>query len=327
MRRTVVVATLVALALSGCGASRSSLAAPSPTPTASDVPAVSSSTPATTSCPTSTDPGTDQGADPRNPLLPAEVVPAAVVRCRVEQRDLPGKGRWTVVVQERADSGLGDFVSAMRAADEPTPDNQLCRARLVLVPWFVVVEASGHVVRARMPLDSCGQPKTAVLAAFEALPYRQVSATPLRQELTVAQAAAEARADTLGCTFNFKDMIALGATNGFTDATKPLLSSRPDTVAVCRYGVSSQDSQVLEFVSGVAATPAETGRLLTALDASTPVRACAVEHRDVVGLFSSGAWVLVELDGCHRAAGDGGGLRQVPPAALALLATTIAAAH
>jgi hypothetical protein len=239
-----------------------------------------------------------------------------------------------VVVQERADSGLGDFVSAMRA-DEPTPENQSCDARLVLVlvPWFVVVEASGHVVRARMPLD-CGQPKAAVLAAFVALPYRQVSATPLRQELTVAQAAASTRADALGCTFNFEDMIALRATDGFNDATKPLLSSRPDTVAVCRYGVSSHYSQVngsrvsaLEFVSGVAATPAETRRLLTALDASTPVRACAAEHRDVVGLFSSGAWVLVELDGCHRAAGDGGGLRQVPPAALALLATTIAAAH
>jgi hypothetical protein len=178
-----------------------------------------------------------------------------------------------------------------------------------------------------MPLDSCGGPKADVLAAFGALPYRQLSVTPLRQELTVAQSAAQARADALGCSFNFKDMIALGATDGFTDATKPLMSSRPDTVSVCRYGISSQDSQVLEFVSGTSATPAETSGFLTALDASTPVRACAVEHRDVVGLFSSGAWVLVELDGCHRAAGDGGGLRQVSPAALALLTTAIAAAR
>lgn len=114
--------------------------------------------------------------DASRSLLPAAAKISAVVRCETVERTYPGLGEWSVQIAEVADSGLGDFVAALRAPSQKRPSNVICPAIAIAIPWFAVVDAAGHVWQPSLPTDQCGQPSAKAVLALNKLHFRAVDA-------------------------------------------------------------------------------------------------------------------------------------------------------
>lgn len=315
-------AVAVALLLSACGtqvagSGGGGTSAPTPAPD-----------PVAARCPDSVAEGF---ADYRAGIpLPDDAAPVAVLRCVVAQEDDPQTGRWTVVRTERATSGLAEYVAALRLPDQPKPDGDYaCTADALLLPWSAVVLPDGSALQARLPVTACGKPLPEVMTALDRLGWRTVSTERVAQAATAAELALEREAAAVGCSYQFKDVVAIEAQDGADDGSRPLVTGSPRDLVACRYSADpASDDPVLTYVGGGRRlTPQEAAQALDALSGAAPTtEACVKRHTALWGLFGAdgGAWVVVETDGCGRAASDSGALRTVPPASLAALETLLA---
>jgi hypothetical protein len=112
---------------------------------------------------------------PNGPVRAAERIPAgfrpvAVVECvtvssidhglvRIDQR------------RQAAVAGLGRLMAALRKPSTPRPQGALpaCTVPDYLSPWFVLVSASGQVIRPVVPVGLCEEPLEPVLATLNSL--------------------------------------------------------------------------------------------------------------------------------------------------------------
>lgn len=252
------------------------------------------------------------------PRLGSQVVPAGLLRCTVEVRDIAGEGQWSVLVGSWADSDLDAFVAALRQPDEKPGDGG-CPAMLVLTPWFVLVTNDGHLVRARLPDDVCGQPQSAALEALAALPYSTVSETRVRQlETPEAQAA--------GCPQQWKDMVAIVAADGSSAraAERSVLPvPTPSKVLACLYrsdGTPPDQTPGGEFVSGRTLAGREAAAALADVESARGAPPCEERAATFVVLqLSTGGTLTVESGGCRRMLTDAGELRAAPASLLQAL--------
>jgi hypothetical protein len=129
--------------------------------------------------------------------LPADFKPAAVVRCEVVRKTVAGQGERDFAVGQTATSGLDAFVTALRIPSSTTnPTGQGCSPTGIVLPNFALVDARGHIVRPRLPVDDCDFPLPQALDALSALPWRTVTEQKLSQvrsqDTTAAWPAANA---------------------------------------------------------------------------------------------------------------------------------------
>jgi hypothetical protein len=102
-------------------------------------------------CPDPGSPG--QATSPSPKPLPTSLAIKAVVRCETVQRSYPGLGSWTVQLAEVADSGLGPFLTDLRAPSDAMPSGIMCPDFRILVPWFELVDSAGAGVNVAIPTD------------------------------------------------------------------------------------------------------------------------------------------------------------------------------
>ena len=231
--------------------------------------------------------------------VPADERVSWVLRCLTQERDLPGQGRWTVTVAERADPTVraaAALVAALRLPTEP-PSTLPCPASLQLLAYFALVDATGKAVSPKVPTDGCGRPRPEVGAALGALSFRTVSVTPSRQ--LQSQQAMDA-----GCAQQWKDEFALSG-NSAPAAVEPALpGAAPPSLRVCVYDrITSATVPVGQFAAGRTLTgPVLTGTL-TELDRAGETLPCTLRHTRFAVLLptsTAGSWAMVELDGCAR---------------------------
>jgi hypothetical protein len=316
MRRTTAALPLAALALlTACGTQQAA------TPTATPLPSTSGPVCASAQI---APVGTLYDAD-ANVRLPDDFAATAVVACVIEARPVAGDGVWNFLVEKRATAKVDAFVTALRRPDEPTPTPVGCNSIGYTINWFALVDEAGRVAHATIPADACGHPQAEGRAALAALPFVEVSATRRDRVETQAQADVDAAAAAVGCATPFKDMIIDDEAIRPSGSASPgsFLGTRATGVTVCRYdAVTDADgSALLTFRSGERLTGTASAAVVTALESSGPVEACAVKHTAVVGVFTEQhGWALVEADGCHRVHGNTvSSWGQASPELLALL--------
>jgi hypothetical protein len=112
---------------------------------------------------------------PKGPYEPVEPIPAgfkpvAVVECVL----VTSANHGIIRIDERrqaAVAGLGRLLAALREPSHPQPKAAFpaCLTPIESWPWFVLVSASGQVIRPVIPVGICGQPTQEVLASLRAL--------------------------------------------------------------------------------------------------------------------------------------------------------------
>jgi|GEM_PF-2931507 len=123
------------------------------------------------------DPAGADGGDPGAAhLLAPGIVIDAVVKCETATRTYPGAGTFTVQLAEVADTGLADFLTELRRPSDPRGPNVVCPLFRIATPWFALIDNHGAVLRVALPTTQCGQSRAAVIAALNALPFREVAA-------------------------------------------------------------------------------------------------------------------------------------------------------
>jgi hypothetical protein len=123
-------------------------------------------------------PGSVQPYDPvqpKGPYEPVEPIPAgfkpvAVVECVW----VTSVNHGVIGIDERrqaAVTGLARLLAALREPSHPQPKGTLpaCMTPMYSWPWFVLVSASGQVIRPVVPVGTCGLPAAAVLASLKSL--------------------------------------------------------------------------------------------------------------------------------------------------------------
>ncbi len=107
--------------------------------------------------------------------LPVSFVPTSVERCVNEVQTIPGKGLWSTATLQRADSGLGGLVNALRQPSETHKPGTFCPAIAVIPPQVVLINARGQKLSPRLPVSGCGLVQSQVLAALNELHWQTLS--------------------------------------------------------------------------------------------------------------------------------------------------------
>lgn len=219
-----------------------------------------------------------------------------VLRCGTETRNLPGHGRWTVQVAERADTPATNLLAQLRQPSTAGRTGE-CAAQSVSIAYFALVDATGRALVPTVPTGTCGQPLPGVATALAALPFRTIAVDPLNQ--LQSQAALDA-----GCAQTWKDL-----TPGTTSTQAGTLwPAPPPSLRICVYGqVSGGAVRVGQFLAGHTVAGATENALLTALAQAGPAAPCTTAHTRFAVLFGTGdTWLVAELDGCRRLLTPGG---------------------
>ena len=98
----------------------------------------------------------------------------AVVRCALVTRTYPGLGTWQVELAEVAYGNPKALITQLRAASQP-PDGACGMGSQYGYPWFVLIEANGHIDRPAVPTQGCF-PSPSAVAAVSELPFKVVDA-------------------------------------------------------------------------------------------------------------------------------------------------------
>jgi hypothetical protein len=214
----------------------------------------------------------------------------AAVSCVDGERIYPRRGRWDVRVRRVSVGSLAALQRYFEQPDRPNlPKGGACLlvGRIIVVPTFV--DAHGHRLVPRTPVDHCGEP----LPRLPKVGWHTVSVRKLKLQVSAAALASH-------CAMAVKDVVA-GAIGPLLPTSRgPLFQSNPRTLGVCVY--RTEDFEVGTFVRGFALDPARTRRLVAALRGSAPSGTCANQSLfATVGAKDADA-VWVELGGCYRVA-------------------------
>jgi hypothetical protein len=228
--------------------------------------------------------------------IPDDFVTSWVLRCRRDVRDVPGDGRWLVHVAERADTSAPDLVDQLRRASEPRSTPTPCPDMLVIPPYFALVDPTGRALLPAMPTDKCGFPRKEARAALEALPFRVLS------ETRVKQLESQGSIDS-GCPEHWKDELVINAGGAGPGPATPVWPTPANTLRVCVYETGRDAGESSgQFASGRTVTGDEARTLSVALDKAGPATACSIPHTRfaVVTREDAGQWAVAELDGCRH---------------------------
>jgi hypothetical protein len=220
--------------------------------------------------------------------VPGDFVTVAVTRCRTETRDIPGEGQWLVQIEERAETPATDVVAMLRKPSDPRTGNP-CPTIMVVPPYFILVNAEGKGILPAIPSDGCGLPRNEVGEAVDRLPFKPVTETRLHQ-------VKSRQSQDSDCSDTWKDELAMGVVG---NRPGPAAKLWPEPSAQIRACVYQAAGDVGNLVS-VHTVPADR---LAALDNAGPgTTSCQLSHTKFAVLRSagSGAWAVVELDGCYR---------------------------
>jgi hypothetical protein len=262
--------------------------------------------------------------------LAADFIPVLARRCVFRFITVPGDGEWQVRDEQEATGGLDALARALRQPSETNPGNVACPAIGALPVVITLTDGHGRTIIPALPHDMCNLPSKAALQAIQAVPWKTVKETKVRQTRSQLEIGS-------GCPGGYKPMVAIEASDGTrrSAGTGPFFPGTPPTsLEVCRYRLDpaqtiSGANRSGTFQMGIlrtAATLTGTGlhTLLTALDAAGPVTGSCDKPQAPFAVLSasggSGPWGVVELDGCYRATDSGGGLRQLDAATVAILA-------
>ena len=111
----------------------------------------------------------------RGTVPPPSFATAAVLRCAVGFKTIPGKGQWETATLERADRDLAPLLTALHHPSQRRAAGVMCPDIAALAPQFVLVGRDGTAIWPRLPLTGCGQVQAGVLATLSALPWQAVS--------------------------------------------------------------------------------------------------------------------------------------------------------
>src|SRR5688572_4966310 len=78
--------------------------------------------------------------EPKRGAVPADFVTVAVMRCRTGFSKIEGRGEWTTVITEKADTSADDLVAQVRKPSEPHTDKP-CTADYIAPPYFLLINA------------------------------------------------------------------------------------------------------------------------------------------------------------------------------------------
>jgi hypothetical protein len=272
---------------------------------------------ASASCPVSAGGGIPFAGPPptSTPLVPLSGFRVSwVLRCTTKIENLPGRGQWTMQVTSRADTSAQALLTQLQQPSDP-PATTYCPDNLVLLPYFVLVGVDDRAIAPTVPHGPCGQPKAAVAQALEALPFRTISVTPMRQ--LQSQPAIDS-----GCSSSFKDMLAITPPRNTSGPVRLPWPAPVTTLHVCIYShISGGAIPVGQFDSGAVLTGTGLTKVLTALTGATPAAPCTTPHsRYAVLTDPHSGWAIVELDGCRRFVLANGTIEgQLDPAAVRTL--------
>jgi hypothetical protein len=237
--------------------------------------------------------------------------PTAVLRCTVRNEHVSGEGEWSVTVHERATGrAMLDLLAALRLPSEPL-GNQMCTMELRM-PTVVRLETASGPVDVAAPKGSCGQTRSEVTDAYQALSWVEVSRA--RGERLRSEAAV-----TAGCD-RWKDMLAMlsaTARDSTAGGSGPPLAPGAK-VKVCIYRSTYPVGWTPNSHEPVDGEPEGGGQLPTAngdrvaalLLAAGPAARCRSAHERFAVVFAQPQPLYVELDGCFRILAPDGSLQQ-----------------
>jgi hypothetical protein len=174
----------------------------------------------------------------------------AAVSCVDGERIYPGRGQWDVHVRRIAG---GDVAALQRYFERPSrhdlPKGHVCLlvARFILTP--MLVDAQGHWLAPRTPVDACGTP----LGKLPNVRWHVVSVRRLKLQTSAAALASH-------CAMSVKDVPA-GAIGPLQPSSGgSLFAHPPRTVDVCVFRTSGAcANQRLFAVVGARNDPTEEG--------------------------------------------------------------------
>ena len=211
------------------------------------------------------------------------------VSCIDGNRTYPGQGQWWVRIRRVA---VGSVAGLQRYFEQPSehnlPQGGFCDdvARATLVP--TLVDAHGHWLVPRVPVDGCGNP---LAGGAPKIRWHVVSVRKVRLMVSAAALAAH-------CAMSIKDLPAGGIGPLDSTAGGPLFKSAPQTVRVCIY--RTKDFEVGNFVRGFSLDATRTDQLLEAMTGAAPSGSCPREQTFAVIAARPELWAEVELGGCWR---------------------------
>jgi hypothetical protein len=282
----VLLATLVAGVLTGCGQPAAPASAPRSTPAPTwAAPASYAPIAAGNACPE---------AAPVH--LPADVgtIRAAYV-CTQEFRRVPGDGEWQFLVVKGVTSGLDALLLAYRTPDAPLTSGACDAVGVTPRPLYL---HGSRTIAVRAPFDGCGKPIQAATRTLDALGTVEISATKLTRVTSQL-------AQTSGCSDMYKDMLAVEEKYGGPPREAQTPSPVGPGAELCSYAVTS-DSHGYRFTwlsSARELTRRDLDRINSALAGSTADPSCSRHQHTRFALLQSagqagGPTTLVALDGC-----------------------------
>ncbi len=96
--------------------------------------------------------------------VPDDFDPTGALVCQVGGKMLDGAGTWTVVTATSREGSAADLAAVVAALAAPVATDVRCEQRAPIALWLV--DAMDRAVRPVVPVDSCGAPSAAVLAAL-----------------------------------------------------------------------------------------------------------------------------------------------------------------
>jgi hypothetical protein len=120
-------------------------------------------------CPGSKTAAARRSADLPEQPIPPGFAPAAVVLCNPAIVFLNHNGRNVPEIRRVATMGLGALMRALRAPSAPPNSHVACLLQATYIAWFVLVGRNGQIVRPKIPVTVCGEPRPAVIASLNRL--------------------------------------------------------------------------------------------------------------------------------------------------------------
>jgi hypothetical protein len=219
----------------------------------------------------------------------------AAVDCEWRSKKYPGQGQWGILIRKVAVRGVAAWQRYYEQPDE-THGTGACTLDLVWFPRWgpAFVDASGHWMVPRTPLDICKKPIGWPNGTKPApIGWRTVSVRKLKLEIS-------ARALTAHCGLNWGAKLPIGMSN---PGSTRIFAVAPNTVRVCVYRTAGSVHRIVGFVRALTLDQSHAAQLLAALDRTGPTTNCRASHTVAVVFMGQGLSAPnVELGGCFRIA-------------------------